>query len=130
MSALSQNLQFLVYTTSTVDIFYPNTATSTMVYNSDRVKGDGYYGASDGLHTVAYTCADTFVGTITMQASLAVNPVESDWFNVKDTTVHYSALDYRTTSTVDYFNFVGNFVWVRGHVEIDRGGVESVQYNH
>lgn len=130
MPALSENLKFIVNTTSTVAIYYPNTATNMLVYNSDSHKGDGYYGASDGLHTVTYTLAPTFVGTVTMQASLASNPVESDWFNIQDTTQTYTRFDSRDFTTVDYFNFTGNFVWVRGRVSIVDGAVEAVSYNH
>lgn len=132
MSALSQSLEFVNFTTATCSIVYPNTATGVMVYTSAKVKGDGYYGSSDGLHTVAYTAAMTFVGTMTMQASLASNPTESDWFFVNGVSKTYRAdpLDARTTSTVDCYNFTGNFVWVRGHVSIADGAVEVIHYNH
>ena len=101
-----------------------------MVYVSDRVKGDGYYGSSDGLHTVAYTCAPTFVGTITMQASLATAPSDTDWFTVPNTDVSYTVFNDRSTSTVDYYNFQGNYVWLRGCVAIQDGAVEVIHYNH
>jgi len=131
MPALSQGLTFSIYnSTSSVAVVYPNTSTSTMVYTSMQVQGDGYYGSSDGLHTVMYTASTEFAGTVTMQASLATSPVESDWFTVAGTTVEYTPFTFRTTSTVDYFNFTGNFVWVRGYVAIDAGSVESILYNH
>ena len=130
MPGLSQSLEFVVHTTSTVAIQHPNTATGVMVYTSEKVKGDGYYGSSDGFHTVSYTATPTFVGTITVQATLASEPQESDWFFVPGTTSSYSLLTERTTSTVDYYNFVGNFVWVRGHVRIEDGAVEVIHYNH
>jgi hypothetical protein len=82
-----------------------------------------------GLHTVLYTANPEFNGTITMQASLATNPIEADWFTVDSTSVSYQDNE-RTESTVDYFNFTGNFVWVRGQVTIDRGTVQSILYNH
>jgi hypothetical protein len=130
MPALSQNLEFVVNTTSTVSITYPNTATTMMVYNSDKAKGDGYYGSSDGLHTVMYELDSNFVGTVTMQATLASAPVDTDWFDVTDTAQQYRSTDYRSTSTVNYFNFTGNFVWVRGQVKIADGVVQAVSYNH
>jgi hypothetical protein len=101
-----------------------------MVYISDMVKGDGYYGASDGLHTVMYTATPNFVGTVTMQASLAKNPIETDWFNVNDVATSYSVMDIRNTSTVDCYNFTGNFVWIRGYVSFSAGTVQSILYNH
>ena len=130
MSALSQSLNFLHQNTSTVSVVYPNSATTTMVYISDKAKGDGYYGSSDGMHTAMYTATMNFVGTITMQATLASEPIEADWFNVTGTDVSYNVLNDRHTSTVDYCNFTGNFVWVRGYIAIDAGSVDSILYNH
>lgn len=134
MSALSQSLIFTpagsVGNTSTVSVVYPNTATSTLVYVSEKVKGDGYYGASDGLHTVMYTVSTGFVGTVTMQATLASEPVEVDWFSIPNTSVTYTELEDRLTTAVSLSNFTGNFVWVRGQIHIDRGSVFSIQYNH
>lgn len=130
MPALSQSLEFTINSSTTVAITYPNTATDMLTYFSDRAKGDGYYGSSDGFHTVAYTAADTFIGTITMQASLASDPASNDWFNIAGTTCTYTAFDIRSTSTVDYYNFTGNFVWVRGKVELADGTLEVIHYNH
>ena len=130
MSALSQSLTFNQFTTATVEVVYPITATTTVVYTSNRAKGDGYYGSSDGLHTVSYTAAPTFLGTITMQASLATEPIESDWFFVPGTTSTYTVFDTREDTTIDFYNFIGNFVWVRGYIAIDDGIVTSIQLNH
>jgi len=130
MPALSQNLEFITRTTSSVSVIYPNNTSTVMVYVSNKVKGDGYYGASDGLHTVMYTCDPTFIGTVTMQASLATQPAESDWFPLALTTKTYTQFDNRNFSTVDYYNFTGNFVWVRGQVTIAAGAVDAVSYNH
>ena len=130
MPALSQNLNFTVATGSSVQVAYPNTATTTLTFISDKVKGDGYYGNSDGFHTVAYKTTYDFIGDIYMEASLATDPSNTDWFGVVGTEVNYSALNVRTTSTVDIFNFTGNFVWVRGYISIDQGTVQSIKYNH
>lgn len=131
MSALSKGLEFSIYnSTSSVAVVYPNSATNTMVYTSYQEKGDGYYGSTSGLHTVMYTANSNFVGTVTMQATLATEPQEKDWFEVKGTQVNYTYMNMRNTSTVDCFNFTGNFVWVRGQVIIDQGGVQSILYNH
>lgn len=134
MPALSQNLTFYQFqtasTNTSVNINYPNTGTGVLTYISTKVKGDGYYGSSDGLHTAAYTTTRYFAGTITMQATLASEPIETDWFTVRDTTTTYSVSNIRSTSTVDLHNFTGNFVWVRGHVQISEGGVLSIQYNN
>lgn len=134
MPALSQSFSFTpshsTLSTSTTEVVYPNTATTTLTYVSTKLKGDGYFGGSDGFHTVMYTANTEFHGTVTMQASLATAPTENDWFNVSSTSVSYNPLNIRSTSTVDVFNFTGNFIWVRGKVVIDAGAVQSILYNH
>ena len=130
MPALSQGLQFSIYdSTSSVAVVYPNSTDTTMVYYSEPVKGDGYYGSSDGLHTVMYTMTTNFIGTVTMQASLATQPADSDWFPVEGVTSSYDAMSNLQFTQVDYYNFTGNFVWVRGVVSIS-AGTASILYNH
>lgn len=134
MPALSESLLFTpatsVGTTATTAVVYPNNTSTTQVYISVKTKGDGYFGASDGLHTAMYVATTDFWGTITMQATLATSPIESDWFDLNGTTVTYTQYDDRNISTVDMQNFTGNFVWVRGKVVIDHGAVSYIQYNH
>lgn len=130
MSSLSQSLNFTVSGRVSTGVTYANSASGTLNYFSDKLKGDGYYGSSDGIHTVMYTASPNFTGTLQMQASLATDPQESDWFDVINTTVTYNSFDNRATTTRDYFNFTGNFVWVRGHIVINSGAVELIQYNH
>jgi len=131
MSALSTPLEFINYLgTASVTVMYPNSGTNVLVYTSKPEQGDGYYGASDGIHTVMYTCTPNFVGTVSMQATLASVPTENDWFTVNNATSTYLQSNNRNTSTVDVYNFSGNFVWVRGVVSINSGQVQSVLYNH
>jgi hypothetical protein len=131
MPALSKALEFITYTnTASVQVVYPANTNTVMVYKSDKIEGDGYFGSSDGLHTAMVTASSTFIGTATIQASLATNPVESDWFNINDATVSYNVMDHRNDSTVDCLNFTGNFVWIRGVVTINNGSVESILVNH
>jgi hypothetical protein len=130
MPALSQNLIFHTTSgTATVLVNYTGTGT-VQTFISDQVKGDGYFGGSDGFHTVAYNTTRYFIGTVTMQATLASEPVSADWFTVSNTDVRYTEFDNRTQSNVDLSNFTGNFVWVRGHIQIEEGAVTSIQYNH
>lgn len=131
MPALSQALTFITYTnTSSVQVVYPNSSTGVMVYASGKIEGDGYFGSSDGLHTAMVTASSAFVGTATVQASLAKTPVESDWFDVKNASVTYNVMNHRDDQTVDCFNFTGNFVWIRSVVRISAGSVESILINH
>ena len=138
MSSLAEGLEFITYTnTASVQVTYPLfTATSeTLVYASIPAKGDGYFGSSDGLHTVMYTYDSNFIGTITMQASLATAPTENDWFDIADTSENQTEQsgfynDINVTTQSKYYNFTGNFVWVRGVVAIESGQVDSILYNY
>lgn len=138
MSSLAEGLEFITYTnTASVQVTYPlyTATTQTLVYNSIPAKGDGYFGSSDGLHTVMYTYDSNFIGTITMQASLATSPTEADWFNIEGTSEQQTetSSSYNGNSVVaqsSYHNFTGNFVWVRGVVVIEAGQVDSIYYNH
>lgn len=53
----------------------------TMNQISDVVKGDSYYGFSDGLHTISVTY-NQFVGRLRIQGTLSLNPTEADWFDI------------------------------------------------
>jgi hypothetical protein len=65
-----------------------------------------------------------------IDVSLAATPTDADWFTVPNTDVRYTTFNERSTSTVDYYNFQGNFVWIRGRVAIADGAVEVIHYNH
>jgi len=92
----------------------------------ERFRGDGYYGRTDGLHTVAYYLND-FAGEIKIQATLVLEPEETDWFTVSGTT----AGDGSTVLTENtYRNFTGNFVWIRVLVEnFTAGNIKKVTYS-
>ena len=149
MPALSQNLTFKITngntSTYTVQVDYPNTATTALIYSSERIKGDGYFGGSDGLHTVFWSVSD-FIGTLEVQATRASEPVEADWVTVKltepgnrftvDTTGLITANGVETTryttptTTSKSYNFTGNFVWLRGHIsEFTQGVMNGISIN-
>ena len=92
---------------------------------SEAIKADGYYGNSDGLHTVAYIVSSDYVGTIKMQGSLATNPEDQDWFDISGTSVG-NGVDVVPTQ---YINFTGNFVWVRSIVTADTGSLTKILLN-
>jgi len=144
MPALSQSLTFTVNSTSTVAVNYPNTGTTALTFISDRVKGDGYFGNSDGFHSIQVQTTN-FIGKIEVQGSLSTNPESTDWFSLNlesnrkyvDTTglvlaesVPYIRYTTATTTVVGY-NFIGNLVWVRSRIsEFTQGSVNFVKYNH
>jgi len=82
---------------------------SAAAFNSDKVKGDGYYGFSDGVHTVQ-TRVTSLVGTIKIQGTLVKDPADTDFVDI--VTVNES--DGSSAITNSFLNnFTGNFVWVR-----------------
>jgi hypothetical protein len=147
MPAQSKTLNFYtdIYTTGTVTIltstsqlsmpaYYKTFSTNNppynrLVINSNPEKGTGYYGISSGLHTVTYSVASSYVGTVTMQATLASDPVDTDWFDITTTKTSYIYNPTNTTSTVAT-TFVGNFTWVRAKVEIGQGTLLGIKYNY
>ena len=82
---------------------------SAAAFNSDKVKGDGYYGFSDGVHTIQ-TRVTSLVGTIKIQGTLVKDPANTDWVDV----VTVLTSDGSSEITDSYLNnFTGNFVWIR-----------------
>jgi hypothetical protein len=95
---------------------------TTETITGEKFKGDGYYGRSDGLHTVQYSF-DGLTGTINIQATLAIDPTVDDWF-----TVHTYTAAQETSSKIT--SFTGNYVWIRAVVEYTDGTINSVALNH
>jgi hypothetical protein len=91
----------------------------------EKFKGDGYYGRSDGLHSVQYTYSG-LSGTIYIQGTLAVNPVEADWFDVH---TYEAALEWEESKSA-IASFTGNYVWIRAKVVYTDGTIDSITLNH
>lgn len=87
---------------------------------SDKVRGDSFYGFTDGLHTIAFYLS-AFIGKVYLEGTLSTDPAEADWFviNLDGATaeLNYSSA---TTATVAR-TFEGNFVYLR--VRIDRSHI-------
>jgi len=95
---------------------------SVETVTGEKYKGDGYYGRSDGLHTVQYSY-DSFTGSINIQATLALTPTNEDWF-----TVHTDTIPSATDSNI--VNFTGNYIWIRAYIEYTDGTLNSITLNH
>jgi hypothetical protein len=112
----------------------------------EKFKGDGYYGRSDGFHTVQVNLTG-FIGRIEIQGTLAINPSDDDWFTVSlggsiTSTVDTTGLVSSSTTTVviNYsqnetsvktYNFTGNYVWLRAKVSNwTDGTINSIALNH
>ena len=72
---------------------------SSATFNSDKVKGDGYYGFSDGVHTVQSRVTN-LIGTIKIQGTLVKDPADTDFVDI--VTVNES--DGSTAITNSFFN--------------------------
>ena len=121
---------------------HPGDSTSETV-TGDKYKGDGYYGRSDGLHTIQIDL-NGFLGNIELQGTLAIDPTADDWFTVTlgsgqsiDTTGKIvssstTKLEYTTNETSSKtYNFTGNYVWVRAYVSNwTDGTVNNIKLNH
>ena len=98
-------------------------------FTGSPVKADGYYGFSDGMHTVSFHLND-FRGRIYIEATLVdteANITSTDWFPIQmqvdqDYIQHPidagSLLGGGTNgdTTVEAFTFTGNFVYLRAKV--------------
>jgi len=95
---------------------------------SDTVKGAGYNGQTNALHTVQYTIANNFTGIIKMQGTLATTPVEADWSDVSpDVGDGVTPI----TPQIIVANFGGNYVWIRSVItNFELGSLTSVLYTH
>ena len=116
---------------------------TVQTHTGDKFKGDGYYGRSDGLHTIQINLSG-FLGDVQLQGTLAVDPTADDWFTIRlgsgqtiDTTGKIvssttSKLEYASNETSSKtYNFTGNYVWVRVYVSNwTDGTVNSIKLNH
>lgn len=101
---------------------------AAQVLTGSKFPGDGYYGRSDGLHTVQYNLSG-FLGTVSVQATLAVDPTETDWFTVYSST--YNPVNDTGETGSHIINFTGNYIWVRAHISNwTDGTIISIKLNH
>ena len=59
---------------------------SSAAFNGDKVKGDGYYGFSDGVHTTQ-TRVTALVGTVKIQGTLVKDPANTDWVDIDNIVI-------------------------------------------
>jgi len=90
-------------------------------------KGNAWFGSFNPIHTVQITISK-YIGTITLEASLAKNPKEDDWFpiwlNIERPELIFDApLNEGITDTF-IFNIEGNFLWFRA--KFDRSNLSVV----
>lgn len=79
-------------------------------------RADGYYGYADGMHTIAFYLK-LFQGRIHIDATVADDPTEDDWFPIA-LGVSLDHIDYEEATTkIETFNIIGNFVYLRARIE-------------
>lgn len=77
-----------------------------------------------GLHTFVVSFS-SWSGELLIQATLVVEPAESDWFTVA--TFGDGSTDYDDAQTV---NITGNYVWLRATGSISAGEISEIRYNY
>jgi hypothetical protein len=102
-------------------------ADSTYVYGSKQ-PGAGYHKRSDSMHTATYS-VNSFVGAIKLQATLALYPEDSDWFDIDGTDIGLGS-DSSAWTTTNSINFTGNFVWLRAAYNLQNGTITEIRYNY
>tara|TARA_B100001287_G_scaffold102232_1_gene85878 strand:- start:810 stop:1205 length:396 start_codon:yes stop_codon:yes gene_type:complete len=127
----------------TVTILSTSVFSNSATLVSDKVKGDAYFGATDGLHTVMVDL-ETFIGVLRIQGSLETTPGDNDWFDIDladaDFTVDVSglvtkkiqdSLTYAVAETSKRsYNVSGNFVWLRANISSWTGGtINRIEMN-
>lgn len=91
------------------------------------VKADGFYGFSDGIHTISAKL-DNFTGRLYIEATLELHPCESDWFPIMLSSMN-PYMEYpmnpnmpsgtQGDTVLDSFVIQGNFVFVRARIDRD-----------
>lgn len=85
--------------------------------NKRHVVGEPFRVRGGFIHTVQIVLSN-FVGKVSIEATLATNPTEEDWFPVMLGNERNIEYKLNTTKTVG-FTVRGNFVWVRARVDRD-----------
>ena len=94
---------------------------SSQDWFSDAVKAADYYRGRGGVQTIGFSVSG-FQGTITIEATLDMDPDSAAWFN----TLTYGDASTVTTQTLSE-SVVGNFTWLRARVEqFDAGTINTV----
>ena len=101
-------------------------ATSSDFSYGDKHEGAGYHKHNDGIHTVVYQLSE-FVGTIKIQATLALYPCDNDWFDVDGTEYSF---DSTIANGAYSYTFNGKFVWIRAAYNLQNGTITQIRYNY
>ena len=95
-----------------------------MSYTSEPARGDGFYGFSDGLHTISFHVKN-FTGKIFVEATLVEEPTENDWFLI-NLMIDQKFIQWDNETEALGVSVIGNFVYVR--VKVDRSYLVDQEY--
>lgn len=101
---------------------------SSSSFSSDGVKGKGYNGITDGLHTVIGS-VDKFVGIITIQGTLTdtSSTNDNDWFDIAN--LIGDGVSIVSNSAVN--NFTVNATYIRARVtSFTAGHIKEIRIKH
>jgi len=91
--------------------------------NGEKQQAASYYFGNKDLQTLTWTLI-AFTGLVSVQATLAEDPTEDDWFTA------YTIPGNNTTQT-SYHNLQGNFVWLRVKVSgFQQGVVQFIKVSY
>jgi hypothetical protein len=97
---------------------------------SEKQKGAGFHGKSDGIHTALFQLSE-FVGDIKLQGTLERYPNNNDWVDIVfDGQGIISFVDSTMATSNETRNFLGNFVWLRAAFRLVNGTIVQIRYNH
>jgi hypothetical protein len=97
---------------------------------SETVKGDSYYGFTDGLHTIQVTY-NQYVGRLRIQGTLSLTPTDTDWFDIVPTSTSGGSwnpagyIQYNANNPADLseaYTFLGNFTFIRVYLDREHVG--------
>ena len=109
--------------TTTIILLPQTPQTSGVPVTGETVPAASYYLGNKNLQTLTWILADV-TADISFEATLAESPVEQDWFQV------YS-LSTATLTATDYYNLLGNFVWLRVVVtNFSNGIIQSIKVSY
>lgn len=92
---------------------------SSLSFTSDPIKAVGYYQGRGGLSTVVFRI-ESFVGEITIEATLDADPATAVWVPVAD----FGSGGSDNSSTDIYpVNVLGNYSWMRATVTGFEAGI-------
>lgn len=108
--------------------------TTLITLDGTKNKGASYHNINSGVQTFEFNFVN-WSGTLKIQGTLLLDPVESDWFDIAIRAADTNLPVVFDRDSTDYDSTIiavakGNFVWVRAVIDTDSGSVSSILYNY